>query len=376
MKIITFYLPQFHEIPENNEWWGKGFTEWVNVKKAQPLYEGHEQPRVPLNENYYNLLDSNVQVWQAKIAKEYGVYGFCYYHYWFNGKLLLEKPMENMLKNRDIDIPFCLCWANEPWTRAWVGETKVLIPQLYGEKREWKEHFDYLLPFFKDSRYICDDGKPLVVIYRPEVIECLNEMLDYWNELAIQEGFEGLTYAYQNIDFDLKADKDDSRFKYNIEFQPLYARHDMFKNKHKYIKAFRRKVAAFVEKNFGFDLMRYGVGFFNKSNQISYDEAWNKILTRKPETEKNVPGAFVGWDNTPRKGERGEIFVGDTPEKFEKYLTQQIIRAKNIYNKDMIFMYAWNEWAEGGYLEPDTRSGFRNLEVIKNALKSTNEFPW
>ena len=376
MKIITFYLPQFHEIPENNEGWGKGFTEWVNVKKAQPLYEGHEQPREPLNENYYNLLDPNVQVWQAKIAKEYGVYGFCYYHYWFNGKLLLEKPMENMLKNRDIDIPFCVCWANEPWTRAWVGETKVLIPQLYGEKREWKEHFDYLLPFFKDSRYICDDGKPLVVIYRPEVIECLNEMLDYWNELAIQEGFEGLTYAYQNIDFDLKADKDDSRFKYNIEFQPLYARHDMFKNNHKYIKALRRKVAAFVEKNFGFDLMRYGVGFFNKSNQISYDEAWNKILTRKPETEKNVPGAFVGWDNTPRKGERGEIFVGDTPEKFEKYLTQQIIRAKNIYSKDMIFMYAWNEWAEGGYLEPDTRSGYKNLEAIKNALKSTNEFPW
>ena len=376
MKIITFYLPQFHEIPENNEWWGKGFTEWVNVKKAQPLYEGHEQPRVPLNENYYNLLDPNVQVWQAKIAKEYGVYGFCYYHYWFNGKLLLEKPMENMLKNRDIDIPFCVCWANEPWTRAWVGETKVLIPQLYGEKREWKEHFDYLLPFLKDSRYICDDGKPLVVIYRPEVIECLNEMLDYWNELAIQEGFEGLTYAYQNIDFDLKADKDDSRFKYNIEFQPLYARHDMFKNNHKYIKALRRKVAAFVEKNFGFDLMRYGVGFFNKSNQISYDEAWNKILTRKPETEKNVPGAFVGWDNTPRKGERGEIFVGDTPEKFEKYLTQQIIRAKNVYSKDMIFMYAWNEWAEGGYLEPDTRSGYKNLEAIKNALKSTNEFPW
>ncbi len=122
--------------------------------------------------------------------------------------------------------------------------------------------------------------------------------------------------------------------------------------------------------------MRYGVGFFNKSNQISYDEAWNKILTRKPETEKNVPGAFVGWDNTPRKGERGEIFVGDTPEKFEKYLTQQIIRAKNIYSKDMIFMYAWNEWAEGGYLEPDTRSGYKNLEAIKNALKSTNEFPW
>lgn len=375
MKIITFYLPQFHEIPENNEWWGEGFTEWVNVKKVHPLYEGHEQPRVPLNKNYYNLLDSKVQVWQAKIAKEYGVYGFCYYHYWFNGKLLLEKPMENMLKNNDIDIPFCVCWANEPWTRAWVGETKVLIPQLYGEKKEWKEHFDYLLPFFKDPRYICDNEKPLVVIYRPEVIECLNEMLDYWNELAIQEGFEGLTYAYQNIDFDLKVNKDDSHFKYNIEFQPLYARHDMFKNNHKYIKDLRRKVAAFVEKNFGFDLMRYGVGFFNKSNQISYDEAWNRILARKPETEKSIPGAFVGWDNSPRKGERGEIFVGDTPEKFEKYLTQQIFRAKTVYKKDMIFMYAWNEWAEGGYLEPDERFGYRNLEAIRNALKKNNELP-
>lgn len=376
MKVIAFYLPQFHEIPENNEWWGEGFTEWVNVKKAQPLYEGHEQPRIPLNNNFYNLLDENIQVWQAKLAKEYGIYGFCYYHYWFNGKLLLEKPMENMLRNKEVDLPFCVCWANEPWTRAWVGETKVLIPQMYGGRAEWKEHFDYLLPFFKDSRYILDNDKPLVVIYRPEVIDCLNEMLDYWNELAIQAGFKGLTYAYQNIDFDLKSDKDDSRFKYNIEFQPLYARHDMFKNNHKYLKALRRNVAAFVEKHFGIDLMRYGAGFFNKSNQISYDGAWEKILSRVPDSKKNIPGAFVGWDNSPRKGERGEIFVGDTPEKFEVYMTKQVSRAKNVYKKDMIFMYAWNEWAEGGYLEPDTRSEYKNLEAIRNALINNNEFPW
>ena len=118
MKIIAFYLPQFHDIPENDEWWGKGFTEWVNVKKAQPLYKGHEQPRIPMNENYYNLLDDNVKIWQANIAKEYGIYGFCYYHYWFGGKLLLEKPMEQMLKNPKVDIPFCISWANEPWTKA------------------------------------------------------------------------------------------------------------------------------------------------------------------------------------------------------------------------------------------------------------------
>lgn len=375
MKVIAFYLPQFHNIQENDEWWGEGFTEWTNVKKATPLFAGHAQPRVPLNRYYYDLLDIKTQIWQAKLAKEYGVYGFCYYHYWFSGKLLLEKPMENMLKNPEVDIPFCICWANEPWTRAWVGETKVLIPQKYGDKSDWKEHFMYLLPFLKDKRYIKENNKPLVIIYRPEVIECLNEMLDYWSTLALENGLAGLTYAYQNIDFDLQANKDDSRFDYNIEFQPLYARHDLFKDNHKILKAVRRKVAAVFERQFGIDLMRYGANFFS-SNQIEYDDAWEKVLNRKPESSKNIPGAFIGWDNTPRKGEKGLIYVNDTPEKFEKYLSKQIKRVKNVYKKDMLFMYAWNEWAEGGYLEPDERSGYRNLESIRNALKENGEFPW
>ena len=288
MKIITFYLPQFHEIPENNEWWGNGFTEWVNVKKAKPLFEGHSQPRVPLNNNYYNLLDPSVQEWQASLAKKYGIYGFCYYHYWFNGKLLLEKPMENMLKNKKIDIPFCICWANEPWTRAWVGETKVLIPQEYGNKKEWKEHFDYLLPFMKDCRYIYENEKPLVVIYRPEVIDHLNDMLDYWNELAIENGFKGLTYAYQSINLDLQTNKDDSRFDINIEFQPLYAKYDLSKNNHKFLKKIRREFANKFEKIFGIDLMRYGVGFFDKSNTISYDAAWHAMLTIILKSLRNI----------------------------------------------------------------------------------------
>ncbi len=375
MKVIAFYLPQFHNIQENDEWWGEGFTEWTNVKKATPLFAGHAQPRVPLNHYYYDLLDIKTQIWQAELAKEYGIYGFCYYHYWFSGKLLLEKPMENMLKNPEVDMPFCICWANEPWTRAWVGETKVLIPQKYGDKSDWKEHFMYLLPFLKDRRYIKENNKPLVIIYRPEVIECLNEMLDYWSTLAVENGLAGLTYAYQNIDFDLQASKDDSRFDYNIEFQPLYARHDLFKDNHKILKAVRRKVAAVFERQFGIDLMRYGANFFS-SNQIEYDAAWEKVLNRKPESPKNIPGAFIGWDNTPRKGEKGLIYVNDTPEKFEKYLSKQIKRVRNVYKKDMLFMYAWNEWAEGGYLEPDERSGYRNLESIRNALKENGEFPW
>ncbi len=374
MKIIAFYLPQFHDIPENDQWWGKGFTEWVNVKNAKPVYEGHEQPRVPLNKNYYNLLDDEVKVWQANLAKSYGIYGFCYYHYWFNGKLLLEKPMEQMLKNPKVDIPFCICWANEPWTRAWVGEKKVLITQEYGEKREWIEHFNYLLPFFKDNRYIKNDNKPFVVIYRPEIIECLNEMLECWTRLARENGFQGIDFAYQNIAFDLEKNKDDHMFNYNIEFQPHYAFYDLNENKHKVVRGLKRKLSNFLEKKFGFNLKFVGDGKLVE-NRVDYDLAWRAVLDRKPDSEKNIPGAFVGWDNTPRHGKKGRVYVGDTPEKFQKYLTVQIKRTREIYHKDMMFMYAWNEWAEGGYLEPDERYGYRNLEAIKNALEANNEFP-
>ena len=151
-KVIAFYLPQFHAIPENDEWWGKGFTEWVNTKKAKPLFEGHQQPKTPLNDNYYCLLDAETQEWQAELAEKYGVYGFCYYHYWFNGKMLLEKPMENMLNNKNIKLPFCISWANEPWARTWDGKNKeVLMSQVYGEEKEWKEHFEFHAKCFLDD---------------------------------------------------------------------------------------------------------------------------------------------------------------------------------------------------------------------------------
>lgn len=377
MKVIAFYLPQFHNIPENDEWWGDGFTEWVNVSKAKPLYEGHEQPRTPQNNKYYNLLDDEVKMWQVNLAKKYGIYGFCYYHYWFDGHMLLEKPMEQMLENKNVDLPFCICWANEPWTKAWVGETKTLIPQRYGSKKEWKAHFDYLLPFFKDSRYIVDDeGKPLVVIYRPEIIDVLNEMLDYWNELALENGLYGLSFAYQQLNFDLIKNKDDSRFNYNIEFQPSYAFYEMTSNKFSVLRSIKRKLAMFIEKTTGKDIRQIGRGAkITGFHKINYDEAWNKILNKVPENEKNIPGAFVEWDNTPRHGERGRIYTGATPKKFKKYFSQLIKITKSRYNKDMIFINAWNEWAEGAYLEPDERYGLRYLEAVKEALIENNEFP-
>ena len=381
MKIIAFYLPQFHNIPENDEWWGDGFTEWVNVKAAKPLFEGHQQPKVPLNDNYYNLLDDNVKIWQAKIAKEHGVYGFCYYHYWFSGKML-EKPMEQMLKNKAVDIPFCISWANETWTKAWVNdEKKVLILQKYGEKDEWKQHFDYLLPFFKDDRYIKENNKPLFIIYRPEVVECLNEMLDYWNQLAIENGFDGMCFAYQTINMDITNGSDTSRFDYDIEFQPSYARFDMSNQKSKLavLKKIRRNVAKWFEKKFGIDLLRYTSPMMARkllhTNGIDYSEAWETILARKPISNKCIPGAFAAWDNTPRHKERGWVYTNNTPEIFEKYLEKQIVRARDVYHKDMIFMYAWNEWAEGGYLEPDEEHGYAYLDAIRTALEKTGEFP-
>lgn len=379
MKIIAFYLPQFHEIPENDEWWGRGFTEWTNVKKARPVYKGHAQPRIPLDGNYYNLLDDDVKIWQAEIAKEHGIYGFAYYHYWFNGHILLGRPMEQMLANDNVDIPFCISWANEPWTKAWVGNERItLIAQKYGKKKEWKEHFDYLLPFFKDRRYIKEDNKPLFIVYRPEIIPCLNDMLDCWQECAKENGFSGIKIMSQSNDFNMSEGKKNDRFEYLIEGQPDYAHGSIRGKRFKLLRAIRRNLTAYAGKRFGIDLYRYGAKTVRKAtgiNRVDYDEVWRTIIAQKPTSDKNVPGAFVGWDNTPRYGSRAIIYTGDSPKKLEKYMTEQIRRAKYVYKKDMIFMYAWNEWAEGGYLEPDERYGYENLLAVKRALEANDEFP-
>ena len=378
MKIIAWYLSQFHEIPENNEWWGEGFTEWTNVKKAKKYHEGQYQPRVPLNNNYYNLLDDDVKKWQVELAKKHGVYGFCMYHYWFDGKLLLEKPVEQYLANKELDLPFCLCWANEHWTTQWKEDKyKILIEQRYGGKKEWKEHFDYLLPFFKDERYIKVDNKPFVIIFKPEFIEDINEMMDYWQELAKENGLPGLTLAYQGFGIDYKKKKDDSRFQYNIENQPSAAFTDSRRKHYKGLRKIEDLLPGYVvNSKLLFGVKRFFVKSVSKKEQIyDYDAVWTSILERKPSSEKSVPGAFVDWDNSPRKEERGVFIRNVSPEKFKHYLKQQIIHARDVYKKDMMFMFAWNEWCEGGYLEPDEKHGHGYLEAIRDALMECDEFP-
>lgn len=382
MKIIAFYLPQFHNIPENDEWWGDGFTEWTNVKSGTPQYKGHKQPKVPLNSNYYNLLDDNVKIWQAELAKKYGIYGFCYYHYWFNGKMLLEKPMEQMLKNKDIDIPFCICWANEPWTKAWVAnDRKVLIPQKYGEKKEWKEHFDYLLQFFKDGRYLRENNKPIIIIYRPLVIPCIKEMLEYWNELARICGFDGI-HAMCALNDTYVEDQKFKCFDNLVEWEPHTARWKKDKKSQRgligTLKRIRRDSFNWFEERTGVDLFKYDFLAQKKKQQyrfMDYDDIWERIIKMDPVASNSLPGAFVRWDNTPRYKEKSTIIVGETPEKFKKYLALQIRHARKTYKTDKLFLYAWNEWAEGGYLEPDEEYGYQYLQAIKDSLIETNEFP-
>ena len=371
MKIIAFYLPQFHRTKENDEWWGEGFTEWVNMKKAKKLYDNHYQPRIPLNKNYYDLLDVSVMKKQTELAKKYGIYGFCVYHYWFEGRQLLQKPMENFLKADDIDFPFCFCWANETWTAAWATNSKhpkVLMEQTYGQQEAWKRHFEYLLPFFKDKRYIKNDNKPLFVIYRPEQIPCLNEMLDYLNELAMQHGFGGIEFASQQKEFHIKK-FDDTRFKYKIEYQPDVAQYDIQSSVRRCIDSLKERIILLSQKYLKVSIIK-----IKSLIVVDYDKVWKAILSRVPKDDKMLPGAFVDWDNTPRYGKKGKVIQGAHPDKFYKYMKQQIIHARDDYKKDMLFLFAWNEWAEGGYMEPDEKYQYGYLEALKKALEETDEY--
>lgn len=372
MKVIPVYLPQFHTIPENDEWWGKGFTEWVNVRNAQPLYEGHNQPRVPLNNNYYDLSDLDTLKWQCKLAKEYGIYGFCMYHYWFNGRLLLEKPMEMLLAHPEIDIKYCISWANHDWTDGWKAQDrapKILIAHDFNDEKDWADHFNYMLPFFKDPRYMAENNKPLMVIYVPNLIRKLNKMLDLWTKMAQEAGFDGLTYIYQSAASSFDDSWDKSKFDYGVEMNPGYA-NMFFKDKSnfgifpkliKYSREIKRilgiKRSLNISKSAGI-------------TKTSYDETWEKILKLRPRNDINmIPCAFTDWDNTPRHKQRGSVYEGVTPEKFKKYFAQLVDNTRKYYNTDMIFVFAWNEWAEGGYLEPDEKYGYGLLEGIKSVIK-------
>lgn len=369
MKVISFYLPQFHRTPENDKWWGEGFTEWTNMKKAKPLFDGHYQPRVPLNKNYYDLSDVENIRWQAEIAKENGIYGFCFYHYWFNGKLLLEKPIHLLRDNKDIDMNYCMCWANENWTNGWVSDrNNILIEHDFNNREDWKKHIDYFMEFFKDSRYIFMDGKPVLVIYYPNLIGPLKEMMNFWSNEAKKEGYEGITFIFQHPYYYFEEKTDKSLFNYGIEFQPSFSRLTRYGNNTKK-QNFKIKISTFLQKR-----LHIYLHFKKKLVKYDYDEIWKELLNRDSE-DYMLPGAFIDWDNTPRKGNRGSMMLGATPEKFKSYFHELVKKTSSKSKKEYIFIFAWNEWAEGGYLEPDEKYGYAYLNAIKDVLKAEDEFP-
>lgn len=375
-KIIALYLPQFHTIPENDKWWGKGFTEWTNTRKAKPLFDGHYQPKTPLNQNYYDLSDVTVMEKQAALAKKYGVFGFCYYHYWFKGgKKLLEKPVENMLENKKVDIPFCLCWANENWSRNWDGGNReIIMEQDYGGQKDWEKHFQYLLNFFKDERYITWNGSPILVVYKPEEIEQFNKMRRCFEKLAVEAGFPGLIIVRQFPTSYFNKSENNLNIDYTVKFEPVMASYtEAYKN----YDGMNSKVKA-VFKNFlkavhsekvwkSLKKMKANIKPVKKELIIEdYDETWNVIINKEPYGEKLINGAFTAWDNTARNV-CGKVYHGSTPEKFEGYMKELLKKDSAL---DLIFINAWNEWAEGAYLEPDEKYGYSYLEALKRAIDS------
>ena len=372
IKTIAFYLPQFHQIPENDKAYGYGFTEWTNVKKAMPLFEGHNQPRIPLNENYYCLLENGVMRNQAEMAKKYGIYGFCYYHYWFkNGKKLLEKPIEMMLSDSSIDMPFCLCWANENWTKRWDGgNNEIIVEQDYGDEQDLFNHVDYLCRFFADERYIRIDNKPLLVIYKPELIPNLKKYINKIRRRVVENGFDGVIIASQYPKYFEEGVRLDI-FDYYIQFQPRFVPESQAnENRSAFTKLVKKMLIFAGLRDFGKACRKV----FIKKNTTrmlthrSYNSDWEYILNYKVKSKKLIAGAFVDWDNTPRN-KNGLVYDGTSPELFGKYMKSLVQKVRDEYEQKYIFINAWNEWAEGAYLEPDTFHKYDYLIQLKKALE-------
>lgn len=351
MKLIAFYLPQFHEIPENNDAWGNGFTEWVNVKKARPLFLGHNQPRRPLRDNYYNLLEKGVMEWQIRLARKAGLYGFCFYHYWFGNKMVLEKPARMLLENGKINFHYCFSWANEPWTKTWHGaggNKEILIPQIYGGEEEWGRHYEYFRPFFRDPRYIKEQNCPVLLIYRLRNIPHFNDMLRCWNRWAAEDGFDGVFI----ISMDMWRERSvKSRFvNGTVDFEPNKTRAEVM----------RQSVALKPKEPSSWIRNRFAV------RSISY-RALNKAMIKRPHKKNQFRTVFVDFDDSPRRGIRAVVTRGSTPKRFGRYLEKSVSLSREEGN-EYLFINAWNEWGEGNYLEPDTRHGYGYLREIRRVM--------
>jgi lipopolysaccharide biosynthesis protein len=358
MKIrpIAIHLPQFHPIKENDEWWGKGFTEWKNVANGRPRFKNHYQPHLPADLGFYDLRLTEVREAQAEMARQYGIYGFCYYHYWFNGKLLLERPLEDLLREKKPDFPFMLCWANESWSRNWDGQSKQLLLEQKYSFEDDRNHIKYLLEFFKDDRYIKIDGRPVFAVYRTELFPDIAKTAEIWKSEVLKAGLSE-PYLIRVESFVDGVKPEQINFDASFEFQPNWRVLPKEKN-----RGFPQRV-----------LRKLGIytSPFLKERVIDYGEFVTNAMKSPPVDYKRFPGITPMWDNSARRKTDALIFRGSTPEKYEEWL-RFIVAEFEPYtpNENFLFINAWNEWAEGNHLEPCQKWGRAYLEATASVLFS------
>lgn len=357
-RVIAIYLPQFHPFKENDEWWGKGFTEWTNVTKARPRFPGHYQPHLPSDLGFYDLRLPEVRDEQAKMAKEVGIYGFCYYHYWFNGKLLMERPLKEILDSGKPDFPFMMCWANENWTRAWDGgEKHILIEQSYTDD-DAREHIKWMLPYLQDQRYIRVKGKPVICIYRTTIIPNLENMIDIWRNEAAKVGLD--LYICRFESFGVSGEEYLTKgIDAAVEFQPFT------KTLSNYHKKFHLRTWDYIRRH----VLR---GYVPK--MVNYEKYIKCVNSLGMPKYKRYPCVTPMWDNTSRRKKNAFMLTHTSPVLYGEWLKSVILNFKP-YSEDenFVFINAWNEWAEGNHLEPCVKWGDEYLNVTRKVLGTYNE---
>jgi Glycosyltransferase WbsX/Methyltransferase domain len=351
-RLIAFYLTQFHPTPENDLWWGKGFTEWTNVTKTQPLFEGHYQPHLPSDFGFYDLRVRETRHDQIKTAKQYGIDGFCYHYYWFSGKRILNAPLDDMLADPASDMPFCLCWANENWTRRWdAADHEILIAQKYAADDDLN-FIKSLVPFFSDPRYIKVDGAPFLIVYRPQHLPDANKSVTIWRDYCTSIGIPKVHIAcaltHGNYDYAQYG------FDGGVEFPP----HNL------------AGMPGFVDHkklNFSQDF---------SGSVCQYSEIANLYLQRQYPAPNVFKTVFPSWDNTARTGARAFVTLNGTPANYEYWLSETILKSQKEHPGEdrLVFINAWNEWAEGCHLEPDRKYGHGFLEATRKAKSGHSEY--
>lgn len=370
-KVLALYLPQYYDTNYNNDWWGNNYTEWVACKQAKPLFKGHKQPKLPMDNHFYDLSNKNEILWQTELARKYGIDGFVIYQYYScnnskygkkNGKLgsmLLNVHTEIIRDNDDIDTKYCLYWANHDWRKAWFGQDETMLwPQLYGDVTDWKEFYEYNRKYFLDERYIKIDNKPIYIIFADWHFKEIDSFIDCWNKWAIEDGFNGIFFVKTD---DAHSKKGLGKFNASYRREPFYT----FGNKLGILGMGNRLV-----KRKGLPVLNKILSKYNKgivSYKYDYEKLW-KSICKNDLNESSIPGMIADWDNTARKGYNGQVLTGVSIDIFEEYF-EKLLKKSNENNVPFIMINAWNEWAEGAYLEPDTMNGYKYLQAIEKVTK-------